>query len=154
MNQIAPTLSPARIRLDLDVSSKSRLFDEVGQLFAANPELNAKYIVESLLKREMLGSTGLGQGMALPHARIKGLSHPLSAYVRLSPPIPFDAPDGKPVSESLVLLVPEKATEAHLQLVAEAAQMFGNRRFREYLRKQSEVVGAYQAFVDWPVIAE
>jgi PTS system nitrogen regulatory IIA component len=154
MNQIAPTLSPARIRLDLDVSSKSRLFDEVGQLFAANPELNAKCIVESLLKREMLGSTGLGQGMALPHARIKGLSHPLSAYVRLSPPIPFDAPDGKPVSESLVLLVPEKATEAHLQLVAEAAQMFGNRRFREYLRKQSEVVGAYQAFVDWPVIAE
>jgi len=154
MNQIAQLLSPARICLDLDVSSKSRLFEEVGALFAANLELNALRIVESLVKREMLGSTGLGQGVALPHARVKGLSQPVAAYVRLCPPIPFDAPDGKPVSESLFLLVPEQATEAHLQLVAEAAQLFSDRYFRERLRKQSEVAGAYQAFVDWPVIAE
>jgi PTS system nitrogen regulatory IIA component len=154
MNQIAPLLSTARISLDLDVSSKTRLFEEVGQLLAGNLELDAKCIVESLSKREMLGSTGLGQGMALPHARIKGLTQPVAVFVRLSPPIPFDAPDGKPVSDSLVLLVPEQATEVHLQLVAEAAQMFADRRFRERLRKQKEVAGAYLAFVDWPVIAE
>jgi len=137
MNRIASLLTPARIRLDLDVSSKSRLFEEVGQLFAADLELDAQRIGESLSKRETLGSTGLGQGMALPHARIKGLSQPVAAFVRLSPPISFDAPDGKPVSDSLVLLVPEQATEIHLQLVAEAAQMFGDRRFREHLRQQS-----------------
>lgn len=154
MNQIALLLSTARIRLDLDVTSKSRLFEEVGQLFAATLELDAECIVGSLSKREMLGSTGLGQGMALPHARIKGLTQPVAVFARLSPPIPFDAPDGKPVSDLLVLLVPEQATEVHLQLVAEAAQMFGDRRFRERLRKQSDVASAYRAFVDWPVIAE
>lgn len=154
MNKIAPLLSSARIRLDLDVRSKSRLFEEAGRLFAANLQLDAESIAESLNKRELLGSTGLGQGMALPHARIKGLTQPAAAFVRLTPPIPFDAPDGKPVSDSLVLLVPEQATEVHLQLVAEAAQIFADRRFRERLRKQSEVAGAYQAFVDWPFIAE
>ena len=154
MNRIASLLTPARIRLDLDVSSKSRLFEEVGQLFAADLELDAQRIGESLSKRETLGSTGLGQGMALPHARIKGLSQPVAAFVRLSPPISFDAPDGKPVSDSLVLLVPEQATEIHLQLVAEAAQMFGDRRFREHLRQQSEAAGSYHAFVDWPLIAD
>lgn len=154
MNRIAPLLAPARICLDLDVSSKSRLFEIAGQLFAANLALDAERIMESLVKREAVGSTGLGQGMALPHARIKGLRQAVAAFVRVSPPIPFDAPDGKPVSELLVLLVPEEAIEAHLQLVAEAAQIFADRRFREHLRKQREAVGVYRAFVDWPVIAE
>ena len=154
MNRIAPLLTPARIRLDLDVSSRSRLFEEAGQLFAADLDLDAEHITESLSNRETLGSTGLGQGMALPHARIKGLPQPVAAFVRLSPPIPFEAPDGKPVSDLLFLLVPEQSTEVHLRLVAEAAQMFGDRRFRDHLRQQGEVAGAYQAIVDWPVIAD
>lgn len=153
MNLIAPLLSPERIRIDLDANTRSRVFEEVGQLFAAHAGLDATRVAESLAVREALGSTGLGQGFALPHARVKGLRQPLAAFIRLSLPIPFDAPDGKPVSELLVLLVPEQATEAHLQLLADAAQMFGDRRFRDHLRKQSDAASVVQAFADWPVIA-
>jgi len=153
MNLIAPLLSPERIRIDLDANTRSRVFEEVGQLFAAHAGLDAMRVVESLSVREALGSTGLGQGFALPHARVKGLRQPLAAFMRLSLPIPFDAPDGKPVSELLVLLVPEQATEAHLQLLADAAQMFGDRRFRDHLRKQGDAASVVQAFADWPAIA-
>lgn len=153
MNLVAPLLSPECIRIDLDASARSRVFEEVGQLFSAHAGLDAIRVVESLMAREKLGSTGLGQGFALPHARVKGLRQPLAAFIRLSLPIPFDAPDGKPVSELLVLLVPEQATEAHLQLLAEAAQMFGNRRFRDHLRNQNDAASVYQAFADWPAIA-
>ncbi len=100
-----------------------------------------------------MGSTGLGQGFALPHARIKGLRQPLAAFIRLSVPIPFASPDGKPVSELLALLVPEQATEAHLQILAEAAQIFGDRRFREQLRHQGDAASVVRAFADWPAVA-
>ena len=76
---------------------------------------------DSLFAREKLGSTGLGQGIAIPHGRIKGLKDALGAFVRPRQPIPFDAPDGKPVSLVFVLLVPEQATEKHLQILSELA---------------------------------
>ena len=153
MNLISPLLSPERILIDVDANTRSRVFEQVGQLFAAHTGLDATSVVESLTVREALGSTGLGQGFALPHARVKGLRLPLAAFMRLSLPIPFDSPDGKPVSELLVLLVPEQATEAHLQLLADAAQMFGDRRFRDHLRNQNDAASVCQAFADWPAIA-
>lgn len=153
MNMIAPLLTSERIGLNLAVNAKSRALVEVSRFFAMSLGLDAMHIAERLAEREKLGSTGLGQGIALPHARIKGLSQPAAAFVRLSLPIAFDAPDGKPVSDLFVLLVPEKATEVHLQLLAEAAQMFADQNFREGLRKQGSAVGVYQTFVDWPVIA-
>jgi PTS system nitrogen regulatory IIA component len=153
MNLIAQFLSPDRIRIDLDASTRSRAFEEVGQICTVDAGLDATLIVESLDAREKLGSTGLGQGIAFPHARVKGLRLPLASFIRLRPPISFDAPDGKPVSELLVLLVPEQATEAHLELLADAAQMFRDRRFRDYLRNQSDATGVYRTFADWPAIA-
>ena len=153
MNLIAPLLSPERIRIDLDAGPKNRVLDEAGRIFALHSELDATRVVESLAAREKLGSTGIGQGVALPHARIKGLREPLAAFIRLYQPISFDAADGKPVSLLFVLLVPERATEAHLQLLAEAAQMFADRHFRDHLREQNDAAGIYQAFVDWSAIA-
>ncbi len=91
-------------------------------------------IVQGLLERESLGSTGLGLGIALPHARIDELSEPAAAFVTLKVPIPFDAPDAKPVSHLLIFLAPEHATDHHLQTLAEIAQMFGDRGFRERMR--------------------
>lgn len=149
MNLIGSLLSRERITLDLDVNARGRLFEIVGQRFAMDLGLDAAHIVDSLATRERLGSTGLGHGIALPHARIKGLAQPVAAFVRLGLPISFDAPDGKPVSDLLVLLVPEQASEAHLQLLAELAQMFGDRRFRATLRKQSDAAGAHQTFAYW-----
>jgi PTS system nitrogen regulatory IIA component len=150
MNAVAELLSPDDILLDLDVASKRRIFEEVGRLLEQRHGLAQTKVVESLSAREKLGSTGLGQGVAVPHARVKGLRQALAAFVRLRFPIPFDAPDGKPVSEMLVLLVPEHANEQHLQILAEVAQLFVDRAFRERLRMCVDARAVYQLFADWP----
>ena len=104
---------------------------------------------DSLFAREKLGSTGLGQGIAIPHGRIKGLDHTLAAFVRPRQPIPFDAPDGKPVGQIFVLLVPEQATEEHLQLLSELAGMFTERSFRDQLAATSDAKGLHRLFATW-----
>jgi PTS system nitrogen regulatory IIA component len=149
MNPVAQLLSPEDILLDLDVSTKKRVFEEVGRLLERRHGVVQTQVVESLSAREKLGSTGLGQGVALPHARIKHLRQAVAAFVRLKLPIPFEAPDGKPVSEMLVLLVPEHATDQHLQLLAEVAQMFCDRGFREQLRTGVDPGGICHLFADW-----
>ena len=133
MNQIAELLPVANIALDVDVGTKSRLFEAAGALFAASSGIDGSLVATSLAAREKLGSTGLGQGVAIPHGRIKGLKEARGAFVRLKQPVPFDAPDGKPVSQVFVLLVPEQATDLHLQLLSELAQMFSEKGFREKL---------------------
>src|ERR1700690_1156095 len=106
MNLIAKLLPPSNIVLGLDVTSKKRLFEQAGLLFENNQGVARSLVFDSLFARERLGSTGLGQGVAIPHGRIKGLKEPVAAFVRLSTPVPFDAPDGKPVAQLFVLLVP------------------------------------------------
>ena len=150
MNAVAELLSPDDILLDLDVASKKRVFEEVGRLLEQRHGLAQTKVVESLSAREKLGSTGLGQGVAVPHARVKGLHQALAAFVRSRFPIPFDAPDAKPVSEMFVLLVPEHANEQHLQILAEVAQLFVDRAFRERLRMCVDARAVYQLFADWP----
>src|SRR5215471_17128967 len=123
MNLIAPLLLPANVVVDLDASSKKRVFEQAGLLFENNHGLARSVVYDSLFAREKLGSTGLGQGVAIPHGRIKGLREAVGAFVRLAQPVPFDSPDGKPVSLVFLLLVPEQATEQHLQVLSELAQM-------------------------------
>jgi len=149
MNQIAELLPAANILLDIDAPSKSRLFDAVAALFEAHAGMARKLVVDSLGAREKLGSTGLGQGIAIPHGRIKGLTEAKGAFVRLKTPIAFDAPDGKPVSQVFVLLVPEHATEKHLQLLSELAQMFSEKSFRERLATASDVASLHRLFQEW-----
>ncbi len=153
MSQLASILAIGRIRIDHAAIGKAQLFEEAARLFGAEGGLDPAQVVASLTARERLGSTGLGQGVAIPHARIQGLQHAVAAYFHLRPAISFDAPDGKPVSEALVLLVPEQASEAHLQMLAEAAQMFNDRRFRDLLREQRDAAGAYRVFADWSAVA-
>ena len=76
----------------LPVTSKKRLFEQVGQMFETSHGLERDKVFDSLFARERLGSTGLGHGVAIPHGRIKGLKNPLAAVLRLQQPIPFDAP--------------------------------------------------------------
>lgn len=133
MNQIAELLPVANVVLDVDVKDKAQLFAAVGALFAAGAGLSAATVTRSLAAREKLGSTGLGQGIAIPHGRLRGLAEAKGAFLRLRNPIAFDAPDGKPVSQVFVLLVPEQATDQHLQLLSELAQMFSERSFRDRL---------------------
>jgi PTS system nitrogen regulatory IIA component len=139
MNQIAQLLPPANILLDVDADSKSGLFDTLGALFEANHGLARRTVVGSLVAREKLGSTGLGQGLADAQG----------AFVNLAKPIAFDAPDAKPVSQIFVLLVPEQATERHLQLLSELAQMFSDRGFREHLAAAHTPAAVHALFTDW-----
>src|SRR6185503_17450365 len=133
MTLVAKLLTLADVVLDLQVSSKKRLFEQVGLLFENQHGLARSVVFDSLFARERLGSTGLGQGVAIPHGRIKGLKEALGAFIRVAQPVPFDAPDGNPVTLVFVLLVPEKATEKHLQLLSELAQMFSDKALREAL---------------------
>ena len=106
-------------------------------------------VAESLTRRELAGSTGLGEGVAIPHARVKDLERIQAVYARLKSPIPFDAPDGKPVSDVLVLLVPKQATEEHLMILAEATKMFSDRRFREHLHLCKNTLDVKGLFITW-----
>jgi nitrogen PTS system EIIA component len=155
MNLVAKLLPPANIVLDLEVSSKKRMFEQVGLLFENNQGIARSLVFESLFARERLGSTGLGQGVAIPHGRIKGLRDPVGAFVRLKTPVAFDAPDGKPVMLVFVLLVPEQATEQHLQILSELAQMFSDRELREQLAGASDPGALHQAIIAWqPHVAD
>jgi PTS system nitrogen regulatory IIA component len=149
MSQIAKLLPEANILLDLEATSKKRLFEQVGQLFEDHAQIARAVVFDSLFAREKLGSTGLGQGIAIPHGRIKGLGHALGAFVRPRQPIPFDAPDGKPVSQVFVLLVPEQATEEHLQLLSELAEMFSERAFRDRLSTAMDPGSLHRLFSSW-----
>ena len=133
MNLIAKLLPASNILLDADLTSKKRVFEQVGLLFENNANISRSLVFDSLFAREKLGSTGLGQGIAIPHGRIKGLKTAAGAVVRVQTPVPFDAPDGQNVKLIFVLLVPERATDEHLQILSELAQMFCDKPFRERL---------------------
>ncbi len=149
MSLVAKLLSPSHVVLDQQISSKKRLFEQAGLLFENHDAIARSTVFDSLFAREKLGSTGLGQGVAIPHGRIKGLKEALGAFFRLAPPVPFDAPDGQPVSIAFVLLVPEKATEKHLQILSELAQMFSDRTLREALLAAAGAAELHQLITAW-----
>lgn len=149
MNQIVDLLPVANVALDVDAPSKPRLFETVAALLERDTGLSRSTIVASLAAREKLGSTGLGQGVAIPHGRLKGLGEARGAFVRLASPIAFDSPDGRPVSQVFVLLVPEHATDRHLQLLSELAQMFSDRAFRDRLAAARDPAAVHGMIRDW-----
>ena len=146
MNPLSNLLSASQVLLDLDASSKKRVFEQAGMLFENHLGLARAVVFDSLFAREKLGSTGLGQGIAIPHGRIKGLKQAAGAFLRLSTPVPFDSPDGRPVGLLFVLLVPEQATEEHLQILSELAQRFSERPFREALTSAPDAAAVVALF--------
>ena len=144
---IARLLPTTNVVLDLDLSSKRRVFDEAGLLFQHHQGIARATVFDSLLARERLGSTGLGQGVAIPHGRIPKLGAPVGAFLRLKEAIPFEAPDGRPVNLLFFVLVPEKATEAHLQILAALAEMFADSRMRETLSTMPDAAGVHRELI-------
>ena len=149
MSLVAKLLPLPNVLPDLAASSKKRLFEQVGLLFENQHGIGKGVVFESLFARERLGSTGLGQGVAIPHGRIKGLKDALGAFVRLAQPVPFDAPDGKPVSLVFILLVPEHATEKHLEILSELAQMFSDRALRDSMLGAADAAALHQIISAW-----
>src|SRR5258705_1751028 len=149
MNLIIKMLPVENVLIDLDVGSKKRVFEQAGLLFENNQNVARSQVFDSLFAREKLGSTGLGQGIAIPHGRIKGLKDAVGAMIRMREPIPFDAPDGQPVNLIFVLLVPERATDLHLQILSELAQMFSDQAFRAQLLQAASADAMHQLIADW-----
>ena len=115
-------------------------------------ELGGRVVVKSqvlVVAREKLGSTGLGQGIAIPHGRIKGLKTPIGAFCRLVTPVQFDAPDGKPVGLNFVLLVPEAATQRHLEILSEIAELLSDRDLREKLKTEQDAEKVHELISRW-----
>ncbi|MBV8029994.1 MAG: PTS IIA-like nitrogen regulatory protein PtsN [Betaproteobacteria bacterium] len=149
MSLIAKLLPAANVITDLQVSSKKRLFEQAGLVFENQHGVGRSLVFDSLFAREKLGSTGLGQGVAIPHGRIKGLKDALCAFFRLAQPVPFDAPDGQPVTLVFVLLVPEQATEKHLHMLSELAQMFSDKAQREAMAQASDAASLHRLITSW-----
>lgn len=149
MNLISKILSPDNILLDAESTSKKRVFERVGLLFENQMQIARSQVFDSLFAREKLGSTGLGQGVAIPHGRIPKLKDATAAFVRTDHLIPFDAPDGQPVTLIFVLLVPELATDLHLQILGELAQMFSDENFRKKLLEAVDADSIYRLFCEW-----
>ena len=149
MNLIAKLLPPANIVLDQDITSKKRLFEQAGLLFENNQGIARSVVFDSLFARERLGSTGLGQGVAIPHGRIKGLKEAVGAFFRLTNAVPFEAPDGRPVNLAFVLLVPQQATEQHLQILSELAQMFSDKELRQRLATDADATSIHTHVTAW-----
>jgi PTS system nitrogen regulatory IIA component len=149
MSLVAKLLPISHVAVDVQVSSKKRLFEQAGLLFENQHGIARSLVFDSLFARERLGSTGLGQGVAIPHGRIKGLKDALGAFLRLAQPVPFDSPDGNPVGLVFVLLVPEKATEKHLQILSELAQMFSDKTLREAMNAAADAAALHQLVIAW-----
>jgi PTS system nitrogen regulatory IIA component len=149
MNLVSRLLPLNHVLLDLDVSSKKRLFEQIGLLFENSRQMSRARVFDSLFDREKLGSTGLGYGVAIPHGRLKALKEPVCAFVRTAAPIAFESPDGQPVNLVFAMLVPEHATEAHLELLSELAQMFSDAQLREALATTADIQAAHRLITEW-----
>ncbi len=149
MNLVSRLLPQSHVVLGLDAGSKKRLFEHIGLLFENSRQIPRLRVFDALFDREKLGSTGLGYGVAIPHGRIKTIKEPLCAFVRTAVPIPFEAPDGAPVSLVFAMLVPEHATEAHLELLSELAQMFSDARLRDALASAGDAATAHRLITEW-----
>ena len=148
-NLIAPLLPPSHVLVDCDLGSKKRVFERIGLLVENHHGIGRSTVFDSLFARERLGSTGLGQSVAIPHGRIKGLREAIGVFVRMQAPIPFDAPDGAPVALIFALLVPERATDQHLEILAQLAELFSDRAQRERLLEAADAAGVCALLEQW-----
>jgi PTS system nitrogen regulatory IIA component len=149
MNRLAHILSPAQVVAQVDVTSKKRAFEEAGLLFENLHGLSRALVTDSLFSRERLGSTGLGHGVAIPHGRIKGLKAPMAAVFQLAQAIGFDAPDDQAVTLLIFLLVPEAATQKHLEILSEIAELLSDAPLREQMAHCSDAARLHSLIAGW-----
>ncbi len=149
MNRLASILSPAQVLAHVEVTSKKRAFEEAGLLFENLHGLSRALVTDSLFSRERLGSTGLGHGVAIPHGRIKGLKAPMAAVFQLANPIGFDAPDDQVVGLLIFLLVPEAATQKHLEILSEIAELLSDADLREKLIASTDSLQLHALIAGW-----
>lgn len=143
-------LSPQSVHADLHIPSKKRLLEYLAGAIAGNlADVSERTVFESLCGREKLGSTGVGEGVAIPHGRLKQAGTVSCTFARLSEPIDFDAIDYAPVDLVFALVVPEECNDKHLKLLAEIAEMFDDADFREKLRAAEDSAALFDLLTSW-----
>ena len=149
MNRLSSILPIAQVLVGVEATSKKRAFEEAGLLFENLHGLSRALVTDSLFARERLGSTGLGHGVAIPHGRIKGLKSPMAAVFSLGQAIGFDAPDEQPVSLLIFLLVPEAATQKHLEILSEIAELLSDNCLRESIKTSPSSEELHRLIAQW-----
>ena len=149
MNFISKALSTSRVALDVDVTSKKRLFEQIGLMFENEKRIARATVFDALFAREKLGSTGLGFEVAIPHGRIKNLRETTAVFVRAKEGIPFESPDGAPVRLVFAMLVPAHANEQHLNMLSELAQIFSDAELRDAQMQESDPAVIHKFLTEW-----
>jgi len=149
MNLLSKLLPLSNVELGVPATDKRAALAHAATLFEHGQGANASKVLESLIAREALGSTGLGKGVAIPHGRLRGLRQAAAAIIRLQNPVAFDSPDGAPVQLMVVLLVPEQATQQHLQILSELAQMLSDTHFRDQLMTATQPQALLEKVAAW-----
>ncbi len=143
---IQSILTPELTLCGVPGTSKKRVLELIAsQVSQQNPELDENQIFNNLIARERLGSTGIGQGIAIPHCRLENCRHVIGMLITLTQGIPFDAIDNQPVDLLFVLIVPQEATSEHLELLSQLAERFNNRALCDKLRQCGDSQSLYQA---------
>ena len=146
---IKSILSPELTLCGVPGSSKKRILEIIAERVAQNyPELDENEVFNNLVARERLGSTGIGQGIAIPHCRLEDCKRVVGALLTLDESINFDAIDNEPVDILFVLLVPQQATSDHLELLSQLAEKFNDRSFCNRLRECEDSQQLYNLIVD------
>ena len=145
--QIDHILTPERTFAGVQGGSKKRVLELIGKLVAQHANLDPDAIYENLIARERLGSTGFGNGIAIPHCRLEDCHQAIGALLQLDGKIDFDALDGQPVDLIFVLLVPQEATEQHLQILKMLAGKLDNAELRDALRAAPDADALYRVMV-------
>jgi PTS system nitrogen regulatory IIA component len=151
MNALTDLFTLDRIALDNPSNSRAEAFAAAGSLFAKQVGIEADAVVGFLNAREDLGSTALGAGVAIPHGRVKGLKQPVAAFIKLRKPIDFAAPDGEAVSILIFLLVPEKATQQHLEILSSIAQLLSDPDARKSLALENNPEQVCHLLQNWGI---
>ena len=149
MNRLSQILPLSQVLVSVEATSKKRAFEEAGLLFENLHGLNRALVTDSLFARERLGSTGLGHGVAIPHGRIKGLKAPMAAIFMLQAAIGFDAPDEQAVNLLVFLLVPEAATQKHLEILSEIAELLSDSTLREQIKTSKDAPALHALVTSW-----
>jgi len=148
---ITDLITLERINCDNKAKSKKKALEALSSLLVSeSSDTSEEEIFESLINRERLGSTGLGHGVALPHARLPGRQTAIGAFIKLQQPIDFDAIDNKPTDLLFCLLVPDHFTDEHLEILAQLAKLFGNESFCDKLRASNTEEQILHSFSQQP----
>lgn len=150
MNRLASVLDVEDVKVDVDARSKLALFGEAAMVSQRHGwSVAPATVTDALIAREQLASTGLGHGVAIPHARLKGLKTAVASVIRTNEPLPFGGPDDEPVTLFVFLFVPERATQSDLEILAEIAEMLSDKSIRERLKNDGDANFVYATIAGW-----